>query len=72
MTDDQILHGNIVRMSSFTHVEPNIKWWFKIEDKKKVAVFMLLGEENRDGSDPLDLEKRLNELGWFKEPEDLK
>jgi hypothetical protein len=27
---------------------------------------MLLGEENKDGSEPLDLEGQLNELGWFR------
>jgi hypothetical protein len=26
----------------------------KVGDRKKVAVFMLLGEENKDGSEPLD------------------
>lgn len=61
-------HGDIVRMTSFTHVEPHIRWGIKVADKKKVAVFMLLGEENKDGTDPLDLERRLNELGWVKDP----
>lgn len=62
------VHGDIVRMTSFTHVEPHTRWGIKVVDRKKVAVFMLLGEENKDGTDPLDLEKRLNELGWVKDP----
>jgi hypothetical protein len=64
-------HGDIVRMSSFTHVPaegPLTALTMKVGDRKKVAVFILLGEENKDGSDPLDLEKRLNDLGWVKDP----
>jgi hypothetical protein len=60
--------GDIVRMRSFTHVEPTMSVGIKVADRKKVAVFMLLGEENKDGSNPLDLERRLNELGWIKDP----
>ena len=55
-------------MKSFTHVEPHCDWGFKIADRKKVAVFMLLGEENKDGTEPLDVEQRLNQLGWIKAP----
>jgi hypothetical protein len=65
-----IRHGDIIRMTYFTHVEPTARIGIKVEDRKKVAVFMLLGEENKDGSDPLDLEKRLNELGWYAKPGD--
>jgi hypothetical protein len=64
-------HGDIVRMSSFTHVPaegPLTSLTMKVGDKKMVAVFMLLGEENKDGTNPLDLEKRLNDLGWIKDP----
>lgn len=32
--------------------------------KGKRYVFMLLGTENDDGTEPLDCKKRLNELGW--------
>ena len=58
--------GDIIRMTSFTHVEPTMRVGIKVGDRKKVAVFMLLGEENKDGSEPLDLEGQLNELGWFR------
>lgn len=62
-------YGDIIRVTSFTHVPsegPLISLTMKVGDKKMVAVFMLLGEENKDGTEPLDLEKRLNDLGWFK------
>jgi hypothetical protein len=65
-------NGDILRMASFTHVPsegPLISLTIKVGDRKKVAVFMLLGEENKDGTEPLDLEKRLNDLGWFREPD---
>jgi hypothetical protein len=64
-------HGDVIRLASFTHVPaegPLTALTIKVGDRKKVAVFMLLGEENRDGSEPLDLEKRLNDLGWVKDP----
>lgn len=32
--------------------------------KNQRYVFMLLGVENDDGTEPLDCEKRLNEMGW--------
>lgn len=58
--------GDIVRMKSYYHVEPHITWHFKTVDKKKVAVFLMLGVENKDGTEPIDPEKILNELGWTK------
>lgn len=58
--------GDVLMMTSFTHVGPDVRWTLKVNDRKKVAVFMLLGEENKDGTEPLDLEKRLNELGWVR------
>jgi hypothetical protein len=63
-----VCHGDIVRMTNFTHVTPNARITIGVGNKKKVAVFMLLGEENKDGSDPLNLEKRLNDLGWVRDP----
>jgi len=57
-------HGDIVRVKSFTHVEPHMSVTINVGDRKKVAVLMLLGEENKDGSEPLDLMARMKELGW--------
>lgn len=61
-------NGDIFRMASFTHVVPDARLTYKTADKNRVAVFMLLGQENKDCADPLDCEKRLNELGWIKDP----
>lgn len=62
-----VRHGDLVRMTSFTHVEPTGRsplqsLTMKVSDKSKVAVFMLLGEENKDGTDPLDAERDL--MNW--------
>ena len=62
----EVNKGDVVRMQSFTHVQPDSSFTFKAK-KGKVAVFLLLGEENKDGSDPLDLVKRMNEFGWVKD-----
>ena len=35
-------------------------------DKKEEFIFVFIGVEPRDGSKPLDPNKRLNELGWVK------
>lgn len=55
--------GDIVRMTSFTHHEPNMSVSFKAP-KGKVAVFILLGEENKDGTDPMDCMNVMHEMGW--------
>jgi len=59
--------GDVIRMSSFTHVEGDgeLRVTFKAPSKKHVAVFLLLGNENMNGTEPLDIEKRMNEFGWF-------
>jgi len=64
----EICIGDVVRLRSWTHINPESSFTFKVPDKKRVAVFLLLGNENKDGSEPLDLEKRLNELGWIRDP----
>jgi hypothetical protein len=64
-------NGDIVRLASFTHIPadgPLTSLTMKVGDRKLVAVFMLLGEENKDGTKPLDLEKQLNDLGWVRDP----
>ena len=64
----EIRFGDVVRLKSWTHINPDSSFTFKVPDKKKVAVFLLLGNENKDGSEPLDLEKQLNKLGWVRDP----
>lgn len=58
-------NGDVFRMTSFTHVGPYMRVGMKVGDRTKVGVFMFLGEENKDGTDPLDCIKRMNELGWI-------
>lgn len=61
--------GDVFRLRSWTHVEPHMSIGFKVDDKKQVGVFMILGHEPKDGSAQLDLEKAMNDLGWFREGE---
>jgi len=58
--------GDVVRMTHWTHHDPSMQLTFRA-GKKEVAVFLLLGIEARDGSSPLDLERAINDLGWFRE-----
>lgn len=57
--------GDCVRIGSMTVVQPNISITYKILDKKKVNVFLLLGQENKDGTEPLDAVAVMNQLGWY-------
>ena len=57
--------GDVIRMTTFTHVNPDSQFTFKAKTGR-VAVFLLLGEEAKDGSAPLDLEARLNRFGWVR------
>lgn len=58
--------GDVVTMTHWTHYSPDMQLSFRA-NKKEVAVFLLLGEEQRDGSKPLDLEAAMNRLGWFRQ-----
>lgn len=60
--------GSVIRMTSFKDhfVGDTASGWMDYKAQKgKVAVFMLLGDENKDGSEPLDCVKRMHELGWM-------
>lgn len=62
--------GEIFRMTSWTDVRPEkMRITYKTNDRKVVAVFLMLGHEPtfRDGM--LDPEKALNALGYFKKKE---
>lgn len=58
--------GDVVSASSIVHVQDggDTRLTFKHPDKKKVFVFMLLGEELKDGSAPLNLNEVMDKLGW--------
>ena len=59
----EVKTGDVVRMKSFTHVNPDSEFSFKAK-KGNVAVFLLLGNEKLDGSAPLDPLAALDRLGW--------
>ena len=59
----EVKTGDVVRMKSFTHVNPESQFTFKAA-KGSVAVFLLLGNEKLDGSAPLDLMAAMKRLGW--------
>jgi hypothetical protein len=56
--------GNVFRLKTWVHVQPKSSYTMKVQDKRRVAVMMLLGYEARDGSAPLDLHKAMRDLGW--------
>lgn len=59
--------GDVVRMGTFKNRVDNDKvsaeFTFKVP-RDQVAVFLLLGSEKRDGSEPLDVNQRLKDFGW--------
>jgi hypothetical protein len=64
---DGLKPGSVVRARNWDHHQGNGRFTFNTGDRKTVAVFLLLGNEPRDENEPqLDLEKRMNDLGWFK------
>jgi hypothetical protein len=71
MSDEySTIPGDVLRMRSFTNrVTADNGDYLELTYKskpKQIAVFLLLGNERLDGKDPLDVKKRLNELGWFE------
>src|SRR5882762_336513 len=63
---DGPIPGDVLRMTSFHHHTPRLTVTYKAH-RDKVAVFLLLGHESRDGSDILDVPAALNRLGWYDE-----
>jgi hypothetical protein len=58
--------GDVFRMTSWSHVESKMRLQMGCRDKKQVAVMLLLGYEDKDGSRSLDLERAMNDLGWVR------
>jgi hypothetical protein len=58
-------------MTSFTHKQHDpdgkvqLSVSFKTKDPTTVSLFLLLGEEKKDGTVPLDLLKTMDEMGWI-------
>ena len=66
-----MIAGDVARMAAWkVHgIAPEAIYTLSYKaPKDRVGVFLLLGDEAKDGSETLDVEKRLNELGWFRQP----
>lgn len=59
--------GDIITTRNIRHyfTGKEAKGWaeYKAEKGKNMA-FLYLGQEPKDGSEPLDIDKRMKELGW--------
>jgi hypothetical protein len=66
------MSGDVFRLSAWTHVEPTIRVSYKVPERKKVAVFVHLGYENKDGTEPLDLKTAMRQLGWIPADPELR
>lgn len=64
--------GDVVRLSRWEHVEPTMRISYKVHQRSMVAVFVQLGYENKDGTEPLDLEAAMRRLGWIRADGTLK
>ena len=58
--------GDVVRLTHFMHYEPNLQTHWKAP-KDKVYLAILIGVENKDGSNPANPLDLLKELGWKQE-----
>jgi hypothetical protein len=56
--------GAVFRLTSWTHVQPNLRMTLHPRDKKNVAVMVFIGDEPKDGSQPLDLLAAMRRMGW--------
>jgi hypothetical protein len=76
--------GDILRLTNFKnrYPEPPLGQKFQLieagyninpkgtpKDQRRVFVAVLLGSEDIDGKTPLDLEKAMNRIGWYRKPE---
>lgn len=55
--------GEVLNLTTFTHVAGNMQVSFKRPSRKGTYVILLLGFEE-EGGEPLDLVRRMAELGW--------
>jgi hypothetical protein len=60
-----IAHGDLLRMTHFMHYEPHALRPLSFKARRgEYAVFLLLGREPCDGSNPLDVVAAMRRLGW--------
>lgn len=57
--------GDIVTTTYIQQIIGDAKFAYKAESGKQF-VFVFLGAENKDGSNPMDIDKVLGALGWKK------
>ena len=62
--------GDVIRLTHFMHYETDAQFTYKAP-KDKVFLAVLLGVENKDGTDPADPLKLLELLGWQRPTEEL-
>ena len=66
----EIKVGDVVRARNWTHCTEIATFNFGVgKGSKDVALMLYIGTEPRDGSKPLCVERRLNDLGWFFKPD---
>ena len=58
--------GDVVRLTHFVHHEPSLQTTWKAP-KGKVFLAVLIGVENKDGSEPANPLDLMKELGWQEE-----
>ena len=55
--------GDVVRLTHFMHHEPGLQTHWKAP-KDRVFLAVLIGVENKDGSEPANPLDLMNNLGW--------
>ena len=60
--------GDVVRLTHFVHYEPSLQSTWKAP-KGKVFLAVLIGVENKDGSEPANPLDLMGDLGW--EPKEI-
>ena len=58
--------GDVVRLTHFVHHEPDLQSTWKAPSSK-VFLAVLIGVENKDGSEPANPLDLMKELGWQEE-----
>jgi len=64
----KILPGDVLTTTYFNVHTPEVQLGFKAHAGEHL-VFVFLGNQPRDGNNPLDVDTRMNELGWFRDEE---
>ena len=69
--------GDVVATNSIRAIIPPVPdgpwgggWADIVSDKDRQMIFLFLGAEPKDGTDPLDPNEMLKALGWVKETDD--